>query len=327
MSNVIKLPGVRDLPRSRKPTASRMETVLVTPEGIQQWKLPPFQRPLNVNTKVQALSEEIKGSGVIPGVLTLGELLGEQYLIDGQHRKEAFVMSGREEGIADVCIRKFETMADMGELFVELNSALVKMRPDDILRGLEGSLPTLAELRKRCPWIGYDQIRRGTHGSILSVSAVLRCWFGSKAEVPQTGSVPAASLAKEFADEEARNLIAFINAVYTAWGRDAEYYGLWKNLNLCLTAWLWRRTVLEQYSQKPARLTPSQFIQCAMGLSADSNYCSWLVGRHNMSDRDRGPAYARIKVIFARRIKEDTGKQPLLPAPAWSSHGGSAYRL
>jgi hypothetical protein len=326
MGNLIKLPGARDLPRSRKAIASRMETILVTTEGIQQWKLPPFQRPLRVNAKVAAAAEQIAESGIIPGVLTLGEYLGERYLLDGQHRKEAFVMSGREEGIADVRICKFESIAEMGEVFVELNSSLVQMRPDDVLRGLEASLPSLAELRRKCPWIGYDQVRRGTHGTILSVSAVLRCWFGSAPEVPGGHSQTASTLAKEFTTEESTKLVAFINAVYQAWGRDVEYYGLWKNLNFCLCAWLWRRTVLEKYSAKSARLTPAEYTQCAMGLSADSNYCGWLVGR-NLSDRDRGPAYARIKVIFARRIKELTGKQPMLPAPAWSSQGCSAYRL
>ena len=40
-----------------------------------------------------------------------------------------------------------------------------------------------------------------------------------------------------------------------------------------------------------------------------------------MGDRDRSPAYARLKAIFARRLQEESRdhKKPLLPQPAWSS--------
>ena len=51
-------------------------------------------------------------------------------------------------------------MAEMGDAFVALNSRLVNMRPDDILRGLEGSIPALQEIRASCPFVGYDQIRQ-----------------------------------------------------------------------------------------------------------------------------------------------------------------------
>lgn len=329
MSNVIKLSGAHDLPRERRAIASRMDTVMVTPREIQKWKLPPFQRPLRVNDKVIALAEGLKSGalgGVIPGVITIGELNGEQYLIDGQHRKEAFIMSKIDEAVVDVRICTFDTMAAMGEHFVELNTALVKMRPDDVLRGLESSLPGLEELRKKCPFVGYDQVRRGTHGAILSVSAVMRCWFGSATEVPAAQSTSVVNLAKEFSDEECKRLIAYLNAMYTAWGREQDNYRLWSNLNLCVVAWLWRRTVLGRYSAKSVALTAQQFTECATGLADDPNHTSWLVGR-NLTDRDRGHCYNHIKVIFAARLKEMTGKQPMLPAPVWAPQGGSAYRV
>lgn len=319
MSNVIKMPGTRDLPRNRKAAASRMDTVLVTPSAVKAWKDPPFQRPLRVNDKVRHLAEELKGNGgIIPGVLTLGELGRETYLVDGQHRKEAFLMSGLAEGIVDVRICTFVDMAEMGEEFVILQSSLVRMRPDDILRGLEATLQPLVELRKRCPFIGYDQIRRCTNSPVVSMSSAIRCWVGSANEVPAAGGDSVTALARDLTQDDADHMIQFFNSMAAAWGRDQEYWRLWSNINVTIVAWLWRRTVLSQYSQKSVRLTVAQFIECAMSLSADGGYLSWLVGRQ-LSDRDRSPAYARIKSIFAARVKERTGKPAVFPAPPWSS--------
>ena len=157
-SNVIKLPGVSQLPATKtyKEIRSTMDTVMITKEGVDEWKLPPFQRPLRVNPRVMEVVEEIRGNGgVIPGVLTIGVLRRtEKYLIDGQHRIEAFKLSGLVEGIADIRLCQFDSMADMGEEFVRLISRLVVMRQDDILRGLEESTPALKTIRNRCPFIG-----------------------------------------------------------------------------------------------------------------------------------------------------------------------------
>jgi hypothetical protein len=85
--------------------------------------------------------------------------------------------------------------------------------------------------------------------------------------------------------------------------------------------WIYRRMVLDQYSPKTPRLTKDLFRKCLMSLSADENYLDWLVGR-SLGERDRSPAYNRIKAAFAKRIEIETGKKPLMPSPAWSSHSG-----
>lgn len=317
--NIIKLAGVRDLPRAKKAAASRMDTILLTQAGVKAWKNPPFQRPLRVNDKVRVVAEDLKhNDGVIPGILTLGELGRETYLIDGQHRREAFLLSGLTEGIADVRIVTFEDMAEMGEEFVRLNSSIVKMRPDDVLRGLEESLAPLAEVRRRCPFVGYDQIRRGTASPMLSMSAALRAWFGSAVEIPKSATESAAHLARALTDDEALRLTQYLNIVHSAWGSDPEYWRLWSGLNLTVCAWMWRRTVLAQHSPKSVRLTAMEFGKCAASLSAHGGYLSWLHGRQ-LTDRDRSPCYARVKAIFAARIKDDKGAIVSFPAPAWSS--------
>lgn len=105
--------------RAKRVTHTSLDTIRVTPEIANAWKSPPFQRPLRVNSKVMALAETIKADGgVLPGVLTLGVLERDTYLLDGQHRREAFLQSGCPEGYADIRRHVFESMADMGSEFV-----------------------------------------------------------------------------------------------------------------------------------------------------------------------------------------------------------------
>lgn len=318
MNNTLKLLTTK----AERITHTTLDTVLVTPESVKEWSNPPFQRPLKVNDKVRALATQIRADGgVIPGVITLGVLDDKTYKLDGQHRLEAFLLSECHEGFADVRRHLFSSMAGMGEEFVNLNSHLVNMKPDDILRGLEGTLGTLAHIRKRCPFVGYDMVRRGDRSPIVGMSAVLRAWTGGTAEVPTSTGPSTAQRATAMTEEESTLCAEFLTLCHKAWGRDAEFHRLWGGLNLTLCAWLYRRLVIMQYSPKSPRLNKEQFTRCLMALSADSGYLEWLVSRV-LNERNRSPGYLRIKNLFSARLAEDFGgKRPPLPQPAWvSSH-------
>lgn len=299
-------------------THTKSDTIEVTKDIIAGWKAPPFQRPLRVNERVRTLAEVIKkDDGVVPGVITLGILGRDTYLLDGQHRIYAFLLSEISSGYTDIRIHHFEDMAAMGEEFVNLNSRLVNLRSDDILRGLEESLPTLRAIRQKCSFVGYDMIRRGERSPILSMSGLLRCWAASASETPAyVGSVSAVVLAKALTKDEVESLISVLSVLESAWGRDDGYARLWGGLNLTLSFWLWRRLVVTQYSPKSARLTKDLFKKCMMSVSTSSDYLDWLVGRR-VSDRDRSPAFSKIKNLIAKRLELETGKRPLLPQPAW----------
>jgi len=317
-----KILTIKPNTKPQKATRTTVDTIAFDREQIASWELPAFQRPLKLNDKVVALAETIKrDGGVIPGVITLGVLGGQTYLLDGQHRRAAFMQSGMESGYTDVRIHHFDNMGEMGEEFVRLNSQLVRMRPDDILRGLELSYEPLRRLREKCPFIGYDMIRRGTNAPIVSMALVLRGWRSSSCEVPASHGVAssAAALAVSLTNEDSNEMIRFLSACFEAWGRDQEYMRLWGGLNLVLCMWLYRRTVMQQNSVKSIRLTREQFKKCLMSLSAESDYLDYLTGR-SMGERDRSPTYGRMKHIFAARIASDTGQKALLPAPAWASN-------
>lgn len=312
---------VKPSSEAEKATRTTLDTLLITPALVKKWEIPDFQRALRINEKVRALADVIKkDGGVIPGVITIGILNNVKYLLDGQHRREAFLLSGCSEGFVDVRMHFFTSMGEMGEEFVNLNSQLVRMRPDDILRGLSRSYPALESIKARCRFIGYDQIRRNTQTShMLGMSTALRAWVGSATEVPASSTASAAQLAMNLTQDEADQLVTFYNLCFDSWGRDETNFRLWSGLNLGLCAWLYRRLVIVQYSPNTARLTKDEFRKCLMSVSADEKYSDWLVGRV-MRERDRAPAYDRLKHIFAKRIEQEKGKKPRLPSPAWA-HG------
>lgn len=322
------LKGMGDATRAERQTRTKMDTIMLTPKVIGEWKKPPFQRTLIVNSRVRDVVDHIKESGgVVPGILTLGIIGGETYLVDGQHRIEAFKMSGIKEGFADVRMHWFETVAQMAAEFEELNSALVNWKPDDILRARECYMPALQKLRELCPFVGYTQIRRSTGSPLISMSAVLRCWFGSESEVPMAGAGRSArNAAERLTMDEAKALAAFIEIPHAAWGRDAEFFKLWGNLTLCLTMWLYRRTVVQLYTPATTRLTREQFRLGLGGLSADARFLEFLQGR-GLNDVSRAPTYNRIKTIFANRLEAQVGGKTRsgatklrLPSPSWA-HG------
>lgn len=322
-----KLSVLKPKTSAERKTRTVMDTILVTPDIVKAWKSPGFQRPVKENDKVRALADELKtNGGVWPGIVSLGSLDGELYVIDGQHRRAAFLISGLTEGYTDIRTHYVETMAEMGEEFVQLNSQLVRMRPDDILRGLEDSIPALAEIRRECPFVGYDMIRRTSHNApVLSMAVVLRTWRGSAAETPvnNVSGLSTAQIAATITDVP--ELTSFLRLCYSAWGRDQENNRLWGTLNLILCAWLYRKLVLRQGETNQSRstnLTKDLFKKCLMSLSASPDYIDWLLGRI-LREHDRSPAYHRIKAIFAQRLHAETGERVKLPQPAWQLSTGS----
>lgn len=317
--------NVESINKGKKPQRkTSMDVLMIEGKTLLGWRIPPFQRPIRVNEKVRAISEQIaEDKGVIPGVITLG-VIGEDpttYIVDGQHRLEAFRMSELREGIADVRTVVFESMADMASEFVNLNSALVRIQPDDVLRGLEESCQGLRVIRERCPFVGYGNVRRGTAPhTVLSMSAVLRVWFGAGLESASPPGKSATQLASDLTTESAGHLTDFLTTAYEAWGRDADPR-LWGALNLILCMWLWNRCVVDTTRRGNMRYTVlkrGQFKHGLMALGANADYCDWLKGRP-CSERDRAPAYNRIKQIFAKRLKEEGMEAALrFPQPAWA---------
>lgn len=314
---------------TEKRTHTVVDTIVITPGLLAKWLSPPFQRPVRENEKVRALAEHLKqNGGVLPGIITLGVLDGDVYIIDGQHRKAAFILSGLAEGYTDIRKHFFADMADMGDEFVTLNSQLVRMRPDDILRGLEASVPQLGQIREQCPFVGYDMIRHNeTKAPMVSMSALLRQWQSSGQETPSHNGcgLSTAGMAKALAEDDVRHITGFLKIAIEAFGRDQESFRLWSGLNMVMCMWAYRNMVLRQYSPKVPRLDRDLFKKCLMSLSADANYVDWLLGR-KLGERDRSPCYTRMKLIFAKRLGVELGKKVMMPQPVWQHGTGHPER-
>jgi hypothetical protein len=126
-------------------------------------------------------------------------------------------------------------------------------------------------------------------------------------------------MARSFTLEEAEKVCDFIIIALKAWGRDPEYARLWSTLNLALCMWLYRNLVLTTYSARTPKLSKDLFTKCLQSISASPDYLDWLLGR-SLTDRDRAPAYRRIKTAFTKRLEQETGKRVTMPAPEWA-HG------
>lgn len=316
--------------KTLKAHSSTMETRILDLDTVNNWRVPPFQRPVRVNSKVMEIAAEMKLTQTIVGMITLGHLVKDNndYIVDGQHRTEAFRIAGIPEVIADVRVIDFDSMSDMADEFVRLNTALVRMRPDDLLRGVAPGLPHVQHLMASCPFIGYDNIRRrDSSGPVISLSQVIRCWATSEGETPSTTQrVGIATTAHQMDGDSVGKLIGFLELALAAWGRDPEYYRLWGNLNLALCMWLYRRVVLVRAEARKGTarsvvLSREEFKQCLMALSASSNYLDWLQGRL-LNDRDRSPGLTRIKAIWVRRLESMGKDKTKMPAPAWNNKQG-----
>lgn len=286
---------------------------------ILAWPLPEgIQRLLSVNEKVRLVAKEIAATGLMPGVVTLGNLDGVSYLLDGQHRRAALELSGLQQ--VWICIRtiNYESVEQMARDFVKLNSQLVSLRPDDILRPLEKTTPELAQIRAACPFIGYGRATRGARrdGVTLSMSMAIRCWLRARMHTPggHGGGTPSrkdnASAALVHAlvhgqdgPAEIKAMIDFYNTLAAAWGHDPEYQSLWGAFNLTMCAWIWRRTVMNRYSARSIVMTVQEFQRCAMTLTSDERYLDWLVGK-GVTDKTRSPGYGRICNNMTKRYMQ-----------------------
>lgn len=319
--SVVQLKG-REAP---KQVRSVMETMIQTRAEVQAWQVPSFQRPIRINDKVRTLAEMLKSNGgIVPGIITLGRVEGDKtiWIPDGLHRREAFLLSDLPECIMDVRLCSFANIPEMAREFVDLNSKLVNMRPDDILRGLESCIRSLKMIREACPFVGYDNIRRNDNSApILSMSSVLRCWQHSGFEAPHSGGSSALQLAEELEEVQTFELIKFLAVARSAWGNEEQNYRLWSALNLTMCMWIWRRMVVDKDRTGTKRyisMSEDQFRKCLMALSADGMYSDWLIGR-KMGDRDRVPCFSRIRACFVKRLQQDTTKKVNFIQPSWAS--------
>lgn len=335
----IRMPGLHVLPaKAPKSMRSEMETMIVTPDLLSQWKLPKFQRPLNLTNEVRKAAEEMQleagkdpdeAFATIQGVITLGRFERQTYLVDGQHRlfgsfawacRELLAHGGVQVKQALINVRQanFDSMKEMADEFVMLNSQLNKTKPDDVMRAIAEGSPAMAAIEKACPYIGYDLTGENKNRLLLSMSAALRVWNGSGGLVPAHGPRAQEIVSKHLNDEEAKRMIDFFGACEEAGWVNTAFKRLWSSLNLGIVMWMWRRLVLGETrsfhgGQRPMVLTREQFVFCMREL-LNEDYLNYLVGR-SLRFQDRVPTYARVKELFTVGLIRMGIETPRFPMP------------
>lgn len=328
-ATALKMPGASALPRSfSKVGRPIFATEIITPDSLNQWSHPAFQRPLIINEDVKNVArrmqleaaEDREGMCTIPGTVEFGRHEGKDVLIDGQHRIHgAFAMASgtrRIEGmdavlveggvlakcaLVDVKITPYETFAEMAEAFANFNKKLVALKPDDLLRAREESNPWLKAIRIACPFIGYDKNKNTKDTVMISMSAAIRTWFGS-GHTPASG--PECDRAQRALDaDESKHIISFFQAAEKAGWCEAQYTRLWSTLNIGLNMWIWRKTVLGTANKfrggtASMVLTAAQYSECMKELRGSAEYQKWLASR-SLRFQDRIPTYDYIKELFA----------------------------
>lgn len=303
----------------------KIETV--TQAQAAGWVSPPFQRRLILNRKVKAIATTMRATEEIPGVIVLGVLGGVVYLVDGQHRRQAFKDSGASQGVATVVTFEYADMAEMSSHYRELNSKISFGSPDDTLKAMAFSNDSIKEIKARCPFIGYGTRNRvGANAeNFVSMAAFTNAWNTAGFDALKSSFGSAISFMGSVSTGEAVDIAEAANAMHRAWGVGKEMSSLWKKLNVVCCLWFWRRSVLGwsgsskangSWKRSNQRVPAKDFERGFMSLSANGTYLDWLVGRSNMG-KDSQECARRVKLIILDRIESDTGTRPPLPTSSW----------
>ena len=328
----------QDIPKFRnaieRQTQTHVDMIVVTPETWDQWANPNgtkvgpnsedgFQRAISRNQNVREVAEVIKRDRVIPGQVVIGVYLDKLWLIDGQHRREAFfeaVKSGIPSAYMDIKYEWFDSWADMASRYVELQRKICGHKADDMLKGLEFSTPSLQLLRQKCPFVGYTRLRGSAeHKARLSVSGVLKAWFGSRSEAPNSAGPGTYDASKVFSIEDANQLSAFLRLAESAWTFHPNYWPLWGQLNMTVCMWLYRRCVLSVTEGFPS-MTAEQFSSCLASLPTAKIGQSFMYVQflNRKGFADRGPVYSEIVKSFTSALRTEHKARVKFPEPPWT---------
>jgi hypothetical protein len=298
----------------------KFAVVAMTIDEANQLHAPPFQRPMRLKSRqLKVVAEIIRNENILPGVITLGKVENDPltYLVDGQHRIEAFNRSGIEIVTAKIDMMMFKDMNEMSLQFDRLNTPIAKMSANDRLKSMSFTNPVIHMIMEECSFVGFHHTQLGQNAAkVLQLSVALRSWKSGKSKFVGVGSHDAVIIGETISEEEAKDLIKFLKASHKAFGNDKEYFSLWGNLNLSIVAWLWIRLILERVPRVTA-ITEEDFVRCMMSLGSDNAYVPWLKGK-NLSVHSRSPCYTRVKDIFAKRLREEGyDKRILFPGAEW----------
>ena len=315
---------------------SRVVKIKLTPEVINSWLIPDWQRHVRTNPKGRQLCEDIKEIPILESMIIVGVIQRRGkyvlYLLDGHHRKEHFLKSGAPYIIIDVKFAYVETMGEMADLYLKCQDQIVKSSPNDNLKGLAVNSKTLNHIIKHCTCVTLDAARSGASNASVTMSTVIQVWYDSNLDPPKRntlGSPPKSitDLAKKLTMRDAETIVAFIKICEEVFGFNNESSALWKHINLVLCLWLYRVMVLktEWEGCEGYKVTYLDDKRFGIGLSAlrHSRFYSSMTNKRLGSAVDRKEAYLNMTRWFLSGFPNNNGRTRVrLPKPTWASKKG-----
>lgn len=304
-----------------------VEMRVLTQEVFESWDSPPFQRPVSVGKNVAKASLTMQDTGCIMTAIYLGVWEGKTYIVDGQHRRVAFIGSGLDRVVAPVITKYYKDdtpgLLEMCEDFLLIQAHIKNPTANDKLRALEPMSSGLQKIRKECPFVGYGGFRCNKNSPIVSMAQVIRSMVTSGQEELGSPAKSAVVHAREMTLHEANSLTIFLKLAFEAWGRDKEHKPLWTPMNMSLCLWFFRRMLKAPSPNKDSKgdVTQQQFSNIFFELLSNRRYRSLLQANSGgrLGDPEvRNPVLKELMRAIKRSLKRDKVRDYYMPDPSWA---------
>lgn len=295
----------------------RSEVVVVTVALVNSWERPDFQRMFKQTKNVVDATNQIGRTEEIPGTIWIGVWEGRSYVVDGQHRIEAFLGANIAEALASVAFKAFDSYDAMARFYRMINTPLRSFSAQDNLKAAAVEYESLRIIEREATFASWYKPKRNS-GKTIQISSMVRFWGMARSDAPG-GSAQVVAVAAGMNKLAAHRLCVFGSLCHDAWGTDSGYAALWGGLNFPVVLWLYARTVLRdpEPSLRVTRLDQPAFKKALVSL-CDESYVDWLRGRNSLQNF-RSPCYNKIKQRFKATL-EKRGERLTLPSPDWASN-------
>lgn len=279
------------------------------------WKLPPWARTPKVNKTVLQVADDLKKFPHLKSTLVLGVYDGCIWKIDCNHRLLGFLYSELECITAHCIFHYCDSHEEMYEFYKIYQRHIRTPTKDDNLKGFEITHPPLKYISSKCRFVTYNSIGDDAHRRI-KMSTVVQAWYDSVPYIPRHVKGNVEEQAAGLTKENAEKIVEFLLACRDGLGLDQAV--LWKQVNIVLLMWLYRRLVWgetsleEEEDQEYSTFTKDQFINGIMGLQANSYYGA--LHRRKL-DSDRMSVYQSLINHFRNSLKDNKVKIPKLCLP------------
>ena len=304
---------------------SRVVVVRVTPQLVGTlndpkcgiWKLPNWGREPKSNDIVVSVAADLQVNPHLKSTLILGIYDNAIWKIDGNHRLLGFLTSGLPSMTAYCMFHKCTSHEDMYRIYRIYQRHIRTPTKDDNLKGFEVTHPPLKTISSKCKFVTYGSLK-DYETSRIKMTSVVQAWFDSLSYLPKHVRSNIEEQAKKIDESAARKINEFLMVCKE--GLTLQISVLWKQINITLLLWLYRRVVWEMVDEEHEGsdypvLTKDEFVCGLQGLQASSYYQALF---QRELEKDRLETYNSLISHFRNNLRSCGIKRRMtLPKPNW----------